>query len=196
MNEPNVLPARKLEARVEQCFLGDGQSFVTRPVSLLPLGFDGIALDRHRGVTRPADARVPWYPRGAPIHNERHVSAISVDDLEAIRAGLEVPALEPFWLGANLLVAGVPRFSFLPRGTRLHFPSGAALAVADQNAPCRGPGRVILANYPDRAGIDLEFPKVAKRRRGLVLWVERPGEIRTGDTISVRLPEQWLYDAS
>ena len=37
------------------------------------------------------------------------------------------------------------------------------------------------------------FPKVAKRLRGLVAWVEKPGTITAGEAVSVRVPEQWVY---
>ncbi|TJV75695.1 MAG: molybdenum cofactor sulfurase, partial [Mesorhizobium sp.] len=37
--------------------------------------------------------------------------------------------------------------------------------------------------------------KAAKRLRGLVAWVEKPGRITTGEEISVRVPEQWIYRA-
>jgi len=188
-----IHPARTLTARLAGLLTADGEGFVTRAVERLDLDLDGIPGDRHRGPARGADARVPWYPRGTPIRNERQVSAVSAEDLAAIRDGLGIPELLPEWLGANLVVEGVAHFSFLPRGTRLHFPSGAALALADQNAPCRNPGRVIQARHPHVKGLDLAFPKVARRLRGGVYWVERAGGIAAGDTIEVRLPEQWLY---
>ena len=46
---------------------------------------------------------------------------------------------------------------------------------------------------PDREAGSLLFPKVAKRLRGLVAWVEKPGRIVMGEEISVRVPEQWIY---
>jgi hypothetical protein len=39
----------------------------------------------------------------------------------------------------------------------------------------------------------LLFPKVAKRLRGLVGWVEKPGMVADGEAVSVRVPEQWIY---
>jgi hypothetical protein len=190
---PTVIPARKLAGRVSAVLVADGDHFVTRAIERLSLDLDGIPGDRHRGLNRPADARVPWYPRGTPIRNERQVSVVAPDDLAVIAEGLGIPVLPAEWLGANLTIEGVPALSFLPRGTRLTFPSGAAIAVADQNAPCRNPGRVIASHHPEKPGIDLAFPKVAKRLRGVVAWVERAGEIMPGDAVDVRLPEQWIY---
>ena len=33
----------------------------------------------------------------------------------------------------------------------------------------------------------------AKRLRGIVAWVEKPGRIVAGEGITVRTPEQWIY---
>lgn len=190
---PEIHPARDVHGRLSRVLLADGDGFVTRDVAALALDLDGLPGDRHRGANRGADARVPWYPRGTPIRNERQVSVISMEDMETIREALGITALDPAWLGANLVLAGIPRVSFLPRGTRLHFPSGAAIAVADQNAPCRQPGREIQRRHPDVAGLEFAFPKVAKRLRGVVGWVERAGDVAAGDEVRVRVPEQWMY---
>ena len=96
---------------------------------------------------------------------------------------MDLPQLEPSWIGANLVVSGIPDLTQIPRGTRLHFPGKACLAVEDENAPCRHAGRGIAEHHPERAGIDLAFVPAAKRRRGLVAWIERPGTIKAGDTI-------------
>ena len=34
-------------------------------------------------MARKADARVPWFPRGTPIRNSRHVSLVAADELAA-----------------------------------------------------------------------------------------------------------------
>jgi hypothetical protein len=39
----------------------------------------------------------------------------------------------------------------------------------------------------------LLFPKVAKRLRGILAWVEKPGMIAVGEEVTLRLPEQWIY---
>ncbi len=153
----------------------------------------GLSIERHRGMARAADARVPWYPRGTPIRNSRQVSIVSSAELAEIARALGIPEVKPEWLGANLVVDGGERLSMLPRGSRLFFPGDAVVAVEDQNSPCRGPGRVIAAQYPGRAQLDLDFVKVATRLRGLVAWVERAGTIHDGDAVEIRLPEQWIY---
>ena len=85
----------------------------------------------------------------------------------------------------------------LPSGTLLFFKGGATVKIDAQNGPCRIAGRSIAENagMPDHQAGSLLFPKVAKRLRGLVAWVEKPGRIVPGEEISVRVPEQWIYRA-
>lgn len=83
----------------------------------------------------------------------------------------------------------------LPAGTLLFFKGGVTLKVDAQNGPCRIAGRSI-AEHAGMADIEagaLLFPKAAKRLRGVVAWVEKPGTIRAGEEISARVPEQWIY---
>ena len=193
-----IEPARKLPAKLAGLLIADGQGFPTRPVPEARLDLEGfvlpgLSIERHRGMARAADARVPWYPRGTPIRNSRQVSIVSSAELAEIARALGIPEVKPEWLGANLVVDGVERLSMLPRGSRLFFPGDAVVAVEDQNSPCRGPGRVIAAQHPGRAQLDLDFVKVATRLRGLVAWVERAGTIHDGDAVEIRLPEQWIY---
>ena len=85
----------------------------------------------------------------------------------------------------------------LPAGSLLFFKGGVTLKVDAQNRPCRIAGRAIAQNagMADREAGALLFPKVAKRLRGLVAWVEKPGTIRRGEDVSIRVPEQWIYRA-
>ena len=105
--------------------------------------------------------------------------------------------LKPEWIGANLVISGIPRLSMLPGGTLIFFEGGATLKIDGQNAPCRYAGRSI-AQHVGMADIEagsLLFPRHAKRHRGLVGWVEKPGRIVAGEGISVKVPEQWIYRA-
>jgi hypothetical protein len=78
------------------------------------------------------------------------------------------------WLGANLRLQGLPRLTQLPPATRLFFAQGATLVVAQANAPCTNPGKIIR-DYYNRPGLETLFPKAAHDRRGLVASVEKPG---------------------
>jgi hypothetical protein len=195
--EPDIeiVPARKLSARVAAVYTAPFDRFETRPVESLTLGFDGIAGDFHAGHTRRSGGREPWYPRGTEMRNERQLSLVAPDELALVASRMGIAELKPEWIGANLLIEGVPRLSMLPSGTLMFFEGGVTLKIDAQNGPCRFAGRAIAENadMPDKEAGALLFPKVAKRLRGLVAWVERPGAIASGEGISVRVPEQWIY---
>ncbi len=171
----------------------DQESFVTSTCPNLRLTFAGIEGDRHAGLTRPADSRVPHYPRGTEIRNTRQLSLVSVEELQEIAAGLGVPQVLPEWLGANLLVSGIPALTRLTPGTRLFFPGEAVLVVDEENMPCKGPGKVLQAQYPEQADLVARFIKTGLHRRGVTAWVERPGMIAAGDTFEAHIPVFELY---
>lgn len=188
-----VRAAMKANGTVRRLGVADGSGFVTRAVEALELTLEGIPGDRHTGYSRGADARTPWFRRGEPIQNARQLSLVSVEDLEATAAELGLPDVDPDSLGANLLVEGMPAFSFLPRGTLLFFPSGATLCVTDQNAPCRHAGRSLAEHHPGDDRLEFRFVGAAKRRRGVVARVEKAGRIGAGESFEARIPEQWLW---
>ncbi len=169
------------------------KSLVSHDVPEVQVTFEGFVGDKHSGLTRPADVRVPWFPKGTPIRNTRQVSLVSSEELALIAETLEVPRVLAAWLGANVELAGIPRLTELPPGTRLFFPEDATLVVEGENEPCTGPGKVIEAHHPDRAKLASRFVKAAWKRRGLVGWVERPGVIRAGDVVRVMLPAPVTY---
>ena len=183
-----------LTGRTARVLLGtEKKSLVTRDVSEVKVTWEGFEGDRNAGLTRPADVRVKWFPKGTPIRNTRQVSLVSTEELALIAATLEVPRVLAAWLGANLELAGIPRLTELPPGTRLFFPEDATLVVEGENEPCTGPGKVIEAHHPDREKLASRFVKAAWRKRGLVGWVERPGLIRPGDVVKVMLPPPVTY---
>ncbi|MGD9915327.1 MAG: MOSC domain-containing protein [Rhizobiaceae bacterium] len=190
-----VVPARKLAARVGGLYVAAGKSFVTTPVDALELGFDGISGDVHAGATRRSGGREPWYRRGTPMRNERQLSIVAADELAVVAGRMGLAEIRPEWIGANLVLDGIHRLSMLPAGTLLFFAGGATVKVDFQNAPCRLAGRSVAENagMADREAGALRFAKEAKRLRGLVGWVEKPGRITAGEAISVRIPEQWIY---
>jgi hypothetical protein len=194
-----VHPPQKLTARVEALFAtSNPQDFETSPVEALSLGFDGIAGDRHAGHTRRSGGREPWYPRGTEMRNERQLSILAPDELAETAAEMGIPAIRPEWIGANILISGIPRLTMLPPRTCLFFAGGVTIRIDGLNVPCRFSGRAVGKHHPDRENLDLAFVRAARRRRGLIGWVEKPGVIRTGEAVEARLPEQWVYvpDAS
>jgi hypothetical protein len=189
----SIIPAQTLAARVVALATAGGTEVATRRVGSLDLTAQGIPGNRHAGFERAADSRVPWYRRGEPIRNERQVSLVSEEELAAIAAELGMELIDPEWLGANIVVAGVPSFSFLPRGTRLFFQSGAVLVVTDQNAPCRIAGRSVAGETGRDEAAALRFVEASRRLRGVVAAVDRPGSIQAEDAIKLRVPEQWIW---
>ncbi|MHB2264295.1 MOSC domain-containing protein [Aliihoeflea sp. PC F10.4] len=196
-HEIEIVTARKLAGTVDGLFHAPGGDFVTQRVDRLTLDFEGVLGDFHRGHTRRSGGREPWYPRGTEMRNERHVSIVAADELAAIAKGMGIERIAPEWIGANMVLGGVPQLSFLPAGTMLFFKNGVTLKIDGQNAPCRLAGRSVAdhAGMPDREAGALLFPKVGRRLRGLVAWVEKPGTIEDGEAVSVRVPEQWVYRA-
>lgn len=180
--------ARRVNAVSVLC-AADPDSIVSAPVAQLELDFGGVLGDRHHGLTRPSNTRqLRYYPRGTTIRNRRQLSVVAVDELTEIAEQLGLPYLEPGWLGANLLVDGVPALSALPIGTRLLFAGGAGLVCEGVNQPCRLPAEVIQAQFPwSRA--QAGFVKAAYGRRGIVASVELPAPIASGEAFTVHLPE-------
>lgn len=194
-DEIDIHPARKLLGTVSETLVAAFDHFETRPTEALDLGFEGIAGDFHAGTTRRSGGREPWYGRGTEMRNERQVSIVASDELGLIAAGMKLAEVKPDWIGANLVIDGVPRLSMLPAGTLMFFAGGVTLKVDGQNHPCRLAGRAVAENarMADHEAGALMFPKAAKRLRGLVAWVEKPGRIARGEAVSVRIPEQWIY---
>ncbi len=169
----------------------DDRDLCTRAVDHIEADYGGFPGDNHYGLTREACVRVrQQYPKGTEIRNTRQVSVLGAQELQDIAHDLGIESLQPEWVGANLVLSGIPKLTELPPSTRLIFPSGAALVVDMENAPCKFPGEVIERHYP---GHGKAFARVAVGRRGVTAWVERVGRIERGDAVAVHLPPQRLY---
>ncbi len=194
-NRDEIVPSRKVSGRVIGLFEALDRDFVTSPTDLLELTFDGIVGDFHAGQTRRSGGREPWYPRGTEMRNERHLSILSADELDEIAAGMGLPQLKAEWIGGNMVISGIPSLSMLPPRSLMFFEGGVTLKVDGQNAPCKIAGRSIAshAGTPDETTTALDFVRVSKRSRGIVAWVEKPGIIRAGEKVDIRIPEQWIY---
>lgn len=155
-------------------------------VERVALGFAGIAGESHGGLVRPSCSRVTGqYPKGTPIRNVRQVTIVSREEMAAIAAAMALPELRPEWLGANLVLAGLPDLTLLPPSSRLVFPSGASLVVDMENAPCQFPAREIEREHPGRGKA---FIAAARHRRGVTAWVEREGEVALGAEARLHVP--------
>lgn len=191
----SIKPVRKLDAVASGVFQATGGDFETAVVAALPLGFEGIERDVHAGYTRKSGSREPWYKRGTEMRNERQLTIVASDELAVVARRMGLPEIRPEWIGANLLLDGVPDLSMLPPSTLIFFAGGVTLKVDRQNAPCRDAGRrvALRAGMADKLAGEMLFPKAAMRLRGLTAWVEKPGVIACGEAASLRVPEQWIY---
>lgn len=191
----DIIAGRKLEGEVTAVLKASGRDFVTERVDRIELGFGGIAGDVHEGMTRRSSSREPWYPRRTEIRNERQISLVSTPELALIAERMQLDEIQPEWLGANLVLDGVPNLTMLPRGTQIFFEGGVVVKIDGLNTPCKIAGKSIAASagMEDQEEGALLFPKIAQRLRGLVGWVEKPGVIVTGEAASLRLPKQWIY---
>ncbi|MEL6220063.1 MAG: sulfurase, partial [Pseudomonadota bacterium] len=120
----------------------------------------------------------------------RQLSILSEEEMAEIAAALGLEKLEPEWLGATVVMQGIPDLTLLPPASRLIFESGAALITDTENAPCRYPADEIEQVHP---GHGRAFPKVAQHKRGITAAVERPGRIAIGETARLHVPPQRLY---
>lgn len=153
--------------------------------------FEGMEGDCHGGLTRKSDSRMlKQFKRGTPVRNSRQLSILSAEELEEVAARMGIPAVKPEWVGANLVLRGIPDLTLLPPSTRLHFSSGAMIVVDNENHPCRYPADIIARHHPEQK---MGFVKAAMHKRGVVGWVEAEGIIRTGDAVTVWIPPQRLY---
>jgi len=163
-------------------------SLAAEPLGHVAVSYAGIAGEEHAGLTRPSCSRVvAQYPKGTEIRNVRQFSVLSVEDLAAIAAKMGVERIDPAWVGASLVVEGIPDLSHLPPSSRLQGPDGMTLVVDMENRPCHLPAKVIDAHLP---GVGGRFKAAAQGRRGVTAWVEREGVLRLGEMLRLHIPDQ------
>lgn len=165
----------------------------SQPVQTLALSFAGPEGEDHGGLTRPSCSRVlSQYPRATEIRNVRQLSVISQEELEAIAEDMGLESLDPAWLGATLVIAGIPDFTLVPPSSRLQGANGATITLDMENRPCQLPAKVIAAHHPEQARL---FKRAATGRRGVTAWVEREGTFTLGEELRLHVPDQpvWPY---
>ncbi|MDH3777804.1 MAG: MOSC domain-containing protein [Gammaproteobacteria bacterium] len=187
----------KLNAQVVSVHAGSNDDMSKEEHASIEVALDGIVGDAHQSYTRKT-----WsgdkQPEGTLRRNERQWSAVSVEELAAIKEAMDLKdAPTPTEVGANLCLSGIRDLSRLPKGTVLKFPSGAELIVEEYNPPCHDMGKKLAGLHETRSGEALSstaFSKAAKLTRGIVGVVEVPGLIRKGDEVRVELYEtpSWL----
>ena len=163
----------------------------------MKLGFNGFDQDCHGGLTRLSCSRVlALHPKGTEIRNTRQLSILCAHELKAIQQTLGLERLDPAWLGASIVLKGLPDLSHLPPSSRLQSPDGCTLVVDMQNHPCRFPAITIVDKLgPQSEHFIRAFKDAAKERRGLTAWVERGGTLSLGQRVRLFKPSQrpWEY---
>ena len=159
---------------------------VPAPCGELVLDWGGPVGDRHHGETMKSDVRqADVFDRGTQIRNHRQISLVDTAELAVIAAALGIEQLEPGLIADNICTQGIPELTALPRMTRMVFGGGAVIMLGGENAPCTIAGSMVQAAHGTRAEA---FPKAAIRRRGVTGWVEHPGVVRTGETLTLVIP--------
>ena len=152
------------------------------------VSFAGFENEDHGGLTRASCSRVlSQYPRDTEIRNTRQICIVSVEELAVIAEKLGLDVLDPAWLGTSMIVSAIPNLSLLPPSSRLQMQGGATLTIDMENRPCNLPAQVIERLKPGHGNA---FKVAAAGLRGVTAWVEREGVIRTGDSITLHVPDQ------
>ena len=157
----------------------------------MPLSFAGFAGEVHAGLTRPSCSRVlKQYPRDTEIRNVRQLCVVSAEEMAEVAVKMGLEAMDYAWVGASLVLEGIPDLTHLPPGSRLQGPDGVTLVVDMENLPCQEPAVTIEKARP---GQGKGFKRAAEGKRGVTAWVEREGEMLVGDAMTVWLPPNRLY---
>ncbi len=195
-----IVPAKKIQGKVTRVLKAQGDDFVSQDVDALELTYGGVKNDYHEGPIRASGAREPWYPRGTEMRNERQLSILSEEELSEIAQTMEIEKVDAGWIGANLVMEGIPNLTYLPPRTLLMFDGGVTIRVDGDNGPCKYAGAEIARNLGETAEelkntkTALNFVKAAQMKRGLVGWVEREGVIKPGEGFTARIWHQWIYE--
>ena len=164
----------------------------SQPVEVMPLTFAGFASEVHAGETRASCSRVlKQHPRDTVIRNVRQLCVVSAEEMAEVARNMGLDAMNYAWVGASLVLEGIPDLTHLPPSSRLQGPDGVTLVVDMENLPCQEPAVTIENALP---GQGKGFKRAAMGKRGVTAWVEREGTLRLGDEVRLHVPAQrgWL----
>lgn len=141
----------------------------------------GVVGDAHAGVTIQHLGRLAI---DATAPNLRQVHLLHVELFDEARAhGYELAQGD---LGENVLTSGLDLLA-LPTGTRLRLGERAVVRVTGLRNPCRQITTFRTGLLKVAVGRDEDGAVV--RKAGIMGVVERGGDVRPGDWISVELPD-------
>ncbi len=188
---------KKVIAQIISVHSGSNDDLSKEAHPSIQVELDGIVGDRHRSYVRDT-WKSDKQPYGTLRRNERQWSAVSVEELAAISAEMNLQEeITAASVGANLCIRGLPELSRLPKGTLLKFPSGAELIVEEFNPPCSNMSKIQASLHQTTSGKEVSntaFSKAAKLNRGVVGVVEASGIINAGDEVTIVLYQtpSWL----
>jgi hypothetical protein len=165
----------------------------SRPLEEMRLTFSGFAGEVHAGLTRPSCSRVvKQHPRGTEIRNVRQLCLVSAEEMAEVAATMGLSRMDYAWVGASVVLEGIPDLTHLPPSSRLQGPDGVTLVVDMENLPCQEPAVTIDKALP---GQGKGFKAAAEGKRGVTAWVEREGALRLGDVVTLHVPAQrpWAH---
>lgn len=103
-----------------------------------------------------------------------------------------LPEFKPQWMGATMMVRGLPDFTHVPPSSRLQNAAGTTLVIDMENRPCKYPGEEqVEPLHPGKGKLLL---KALLDRRGVTAWVEREGPLAVGDTLTLHVPGQRAWN--
>lgn len=142
---------------------------------------EGVEGDAHRGTSVQHRSRVRHDPSQPNLRQVHLISAELLDELAA--AGFRVAAGD---IGENITTLGLDLLS-LPTGTRLMLGDNAVIEITGLRNPCMQLDQFQHGLMSALLGRDLNGQLV--RKGGVMAIVLEGGEVRTGDQISVVLPD-------
>jgi hypothetical protein len=162
------------------------------PLTEMALTFAGYTGESHAGLTRPSCSRVlAQYKRGTDIRNTRQLCIVSAEEMAQVAKTLGIADFDYAWVGASVVIAGIPDFTHIPPSSRLQAEDGTTLTVDMENHPCQEPAVTIGHSRP---GAGKAFKTAAKGRRGVTAWVEREGNLRIGQKVRLHVPTQRIWE--
>jgi hypothetical protein len=165
------------------------EALASAPLQEAFASFAGIEGEDHGGLTRASCVRVKdQYPQGTEIRNVRQFSIVSEEEVALAAAEVGVDTVKPEWLGASIMVRGLPDFTHIPPSSRLQNAAGTTLVVDMENRPCMYPGKEEME--PHHPGKGKFLKSALKDRRGVTAWVEREGPLMVGDSFTLHVPDQ------
>lgn len=170
------------------------QTLASVSCDAVQLTYAGVTGEARSGLTRKSCARMrAQYPVNTEIRNVRQLSILCAEEVALIAQAMEIDEINPEWLGASMIISGLPDFTHTPPSSRLVAENGTSLTIDMENRPCNFPGQEIERHLPGKGHA---FKAAAADRRGVTAWVEREGDLRTGDALRLHVPFQrtWQPD--